>query len=446
MKVLIIEPNKHYRAVLNSIMKGLGIDYVNSDKIYYAIEMLDSQEFDAITLSYYFENQTYHEMVKEIRRRKELKTAPIYLITSEDDPCVVNEAFKTGVTEVFFKDQISMISASLRRVKEAKDISFSGQVLYVEDQLSVAGYVTTILEGIGFDVAHFTTLHESKAYFDNHDVDLVVSDLLLEKGHSALSLISHIRNQETNRQRVPILAITAFDDPARRVDTFNIGANDFISKPFFPEELVARITQIMNSEQYLESVHNEKKRIEVLAITDQLSGLRNRYGFHSLVPSTLSLSRRYGCPLTVIFFDIDNFKSINDRFGHVAGDQIISFLGRTVSQSCREQDIATRWGGDEFVLLLYDTNTEQALRITQRLQQKISEYSEGNGFSCSIGMASLIAPDLDDLSKMLLDADKALFSAKVAGKNRCEVYVESITKVNIASMDGSSAFFNGSTH
>ena len=433
MKALIIEPNKHYQAVLNVIMQTLGIDYINSSSALDARNQFNTSEFDVITISYYLENKNYKELVKEIKNQKKLKTVPIYLITSAEESSVVNDAFQSGVTEVFFKDQIDTISASLKRVKAAKDVKFSGNVLYVEDQLSVARYVTSILEGVGFKVNHFTNLEDSKQYFDNHLVDLVVSDLLLEKGHSALSLISHIRNHSVSCSRVPILAITAFDDPARRVDTFNIGANDFISKPFYPEELIARISQIMNSERYLKSIHIEKDLIEQKALTDQLSGMKNRYGFHCIVPNTLALARRYERPVTLVFIDIDDFKSINDGFGHFEGDQIIAFMGKTIMEASREQDLATRWGGDEFVLLLYDSNTEQSLEVIKRIQNKIGAYSGGCRFSCSIGMSALISPSLDDLSEMLLRADKALFSAKISGKDKCEVYIESGAPVALRS-------------
>jgi diguanylate cyclase (GGDEF)-like protein len=162
--------------------------------------------------------------------------------------------------------------------------------------------------------------------------------------------------------------------------------------------------------------------LEQRAQTDALTGLNNRRHFYELAESELSRSRRYSAPMTLLMLDLDNFKSINDTHGHHAGDEVLQSFSQTCLKTLREIDIIARIGGEEFVVLMPETSSEQALEAAERLRIALaeSEVVAGQGerlhFTVSIGVACLSAGDrnIDDVLKR---ADEAMYQAKHAGRN-----------------------------
>jgi len=155
-----------------------------------------------------------------------------------------------------------------------------------------------------------------------------------------------------------------------------------------------------------------------LSIRDSLTGAYNRKKFDDAVDEWIKISQRYGNPLSIIFFDIDNFKAINDQHGHLVGDGVLKDVAAVVGQQIRETDVFARWGGDEFVILLPNTDLVRAEQVVERIRASLgsSAASTLKGITCSFGVAA--CEEHDTKQSLLRKVDHLLLQAKTAGKDR----------------------------
>lgn len=169
-----------------------------------------------------------------------------------------------------------------------------------------------------------------------------------------------------------------------------------------------------------------QKKLEEMATIDVLTGITNRQFFDTMFDQLVKISRRRKEPLSAIMFDVDNFKSINDNFGHLAGDMVLRFLADTVQSQIRDTDTFCRWGGDEFMLLLQECNQEQALDIAEKIRKRVENSSveyknESISITSSFGVTQLVSDD--SKSTLVKRIDDALYKAKRNGKNCIELIV-----------------------
>jgi diguanylate cyclase (GGDEF)-like protein len=177
------------------------------------------------------------------------------------------------------------------------------------------------------------------------------------------------------------------------------------------------------------SAHDQEAKMRKIAHTDSLSGLLTRRAWFQFAESYLSIAQRQRHSFVILMLDLDNFKAINDTFGHLAGDRVIISLGEIAKKIARESDIVSRFGGEEFAFLLANTDTEQAYNLCERLQHEIRntalKYEDNDiTFTASIGLAAYTQEQPFSIDQLLSLADKALYSAKARGKNCSVVYRE----------------------
>ena len=160
------------------------------------------------------------------------------------------------------------------------------------------------------------------------------------------------------------------------------------------------------------------KELLDLSWKDPLTGLYNRKKFDDALEHWMSFSKRYGNSLSLILLDIDNFKSVNDTHGHIVGDNLLKGVAAAIGSSIREADVFARWGGDEFAILLPNTDLQQAQKLAERLKERISSSSFGpfQGMTCSFGVAEY--EESDSKQSLLKRADDLLLQAKSSGKGR----------------------------
>jgi two-component system, cell cycle response regulator len=218
--------------------------------------------------------------------------------------------------------------------------------------------------------------------------------------------------EDPRTMQIPIIFLTGAASTESKIRGLDLGAVDYVTKPFEPAELQARVRASLRTKYLLDLLSRK-------AMIDGLTGLFNRAYFDVRLTAEGALARRTNAPLSCMLMDIDHFKKVNDRHGHLLGDEVLRGIGQVMIDSCRTEDTVCRFGGEEFVILCPNTSPEATSLLAERLRQKI----QGNVFirhgqmaraTCSIGVAGFHG----DAIKMLEMADKALYAAKQQGRNR----------------------------
>jgi two-component system cell cycle response regulator len=296
-----------------------------------------------------------------------------------------------------------------------------GKVLLVEDSAATVDRVRRTL------APHHTVEHEpdpQEALFRiaDGDYDLAIVSLDLEQ-IDALRLCSHLRSLDRTRM-MPILVIVNPDDNVRLLRGLDLGVNDYLVRPIDRNEMLARVKTQIRRKRFSDRLRDNVQMTMEMAVTDGLTGLYNRRYLERQLAMLVDQATAREKPLSVLVVDIDRFKSINDSFGHASGDDVLREFARRVKKAVRGIDIASRMGGEEFVIVMPDTDAQLALLVAERLRQRIggapfrlARGEQSITVTVSVGIASLIAGE-DTPESLLRRADDAVYRAKRTGRNR----------------------------
>jgi two-component system, cell cycle response regulator len=302
--------------------------------------------------------------------------------------------------------------------------SAGARVLVVEDNPLAAKSMVGTLTADGHTAAIAATTADALAATKGERFDLIMISLLVD-GENGLRLCSQFRSHEDTRQTPILLIVDDFDTP-RLVKGLDIGANDYLIRPVDPNEMTARVRTQVRRRRYQDRLRQNYERSLSLALTDSLTGLYNRRYMMRHLEGLIQRSAGAGKSLSVMLFDIDHFKSVNDTYGHDVGDEVLKGLAQRVAGNMRNFDMVARHGGEEFVVVMPDTAGDMALSVAERLCQRIAAepfpISEAPGkldVTVSIGLADFAGPG-DNAEEMLKRADRAMYRAKHGGRNRVE--------------------------
>ena len=253
--------------------------------------------------------------------------------------------------------------------------------------------------------------------------DVLLVDLGMES-YDPLRLCSAVRGFEGSRM-VPILAIAGAADTRKLVRALDIGVNDYMMRPVDPQEAAARIRTQLKRIAYVENLRASFDETLDLAVTDQLTGLYNRRYLGTQLPKMVAEAKGTQSPLAVMILDIDHFKAVNDTLGHDAGDEVLAEVARRLSHAVRGVDLACRYGGEEFVFVMPDTDPAFAQVVADRVRMSVAKtpvtLEDGREVpvTASIGVASLTGANCEETPQSLLKtADEMLYRAKDEGRNR----------------------------
>lgn len=298
-----------------------------------------------------------------------------------------------------------------------------GRVLLVEDDLETVEAVRPVLS------RHYVVDHEpdpQEALFRaaEGDYDIAIISLAL-KDFDALRLCSHLRALDRTRL-MPILVIADADDNRRLMRGLDLNVNDYLLRPVEKYEMLARVRTQVRRKRFADRLRDSVQSTMEMAITDSLTGLHNRRYMERQLASLVDDALENDTSLSVMMVDVDHFKSINDRFGHAVGDDVLREFAARLQNSVRKVDLVCRMGGEEFVIALPETDGDHATLAAKRLLQKIASecfplpgIEERIAVTASIGVASL-EYDSDTAGTLLQRADEALYRAKRAGRNRVD--------------------------
>lgn len=420
LTVLFIEPSFIVQQVFSSILQKQGFHVELCKKGEDALNLLRQKSFDLICVAYLLPDTTGTEVCRQIRALKPNKrNTPVVLITSEDDKNVLLGVLKAGATEIFKKNDLagfdSYLTQFVLNVIESK--ALYGKILYVEDSKSTAELIGRLLKLNGMEVDHFTTAEAALEVFHKKTYDLIITDIILEGDMTGSQLIQKIR-QDQSQDTVPILAISGVEDPARRVALLKSGVNDYVAKPIMQDELMARVNNLLRSKKLFDRVQEQREALRELAMKDQLTGLYNRHFLMEVGPKRITEAQRHQQPLSMVVVDLDKFKTINDSHGHAVGDIVLKEVGLLLQEESRLEDVASRFGGEEFVLILTHCDLLSAAEKAEQIREKIQALKPaGLEITASFGVSSLASSD-DIISHLFDRADQAVYQSKNAGRNR----------------------------
>lgn len=286
-------------------------------------------------------------------------------------------------------------------------------VLYVEDEEDAREQFTLFLRRIVGKLIVARDGAEGLEAFRSHHPHIVISDILTPN-MDGLTMAGEIR---TTDKRVPIILLTAFEEVDYLKRSINIGVSRYVTKPvngFQLHETLLECAHTLMAEEMLQSA----------ARTDHLTGVASRWEIMSRFDVEKGRAERHATPLSVIIADIDHFKRVNDTFGHVAGDLVLRCVAELMTSSIRAEDVCGRWGGEEFLLLLPDTDLSAAAQVAEKLRRGVADLSirwEENSITVTMSLGvALFRPGMS-LDECIHPADQALYRAKHGGRNRVEL-------------------------
>jgi two-component system cell cycle response regulator len=301
------------------------------------------------------------------------------------------------------------------------DTNPAGRILVIEDRLETVAWLTAALTP-HHEVTSVDTFEEALVRVRGGDPDLVVVSLGM-RGFDGLRLCSQLRSLPEGRN-IPILVVVSDGDRRKLTQALEMGVNDYLTRPVDRNELVARVRTQLRKKRYADRLrHNVQLSLE-MAITDQLTGLHNRRYMSRHLDNLVSSAKKNERPIAFVIMDIDYFKAVNDTHGHDIGDEVLKEFASRIAANVRGIDLACRYGGEEFVVVMPDTDVSFACQVSERLRHsiettpfRISRAPNALNLTISIGIAGLEGSD-DTADALLHRADQALYRAKKTGRNK----------------------------
>ncbi len=254
-------------------------------------------------------------------------------------------------------------------------------------------------------------------------VDVILCDLEMP-GIDGLGFLDRVMAGEELRD-IPVIILTSHETQEEKIRGLERGACDYVTKPFDPGELVARVKVQLKIKSLQDNLRESNRKLEQLSRTDALTGLANRRRFMMVLERTFSHCLRSAMPLSLVMIDIDHFKRINDTYGHQGGDEVLEKIAGLLHPDPGDDMLVARYGGEEFALILPETPLAVAVRGAEQLRRQVEALVfEGPlaslKLTASIGVAALPHPAINTMAQLIRDADEALYRAKHAGRNRVE--------------------------
>ena len=288
-------------------------------------------------------------------------------------------------------------------------------VLVIDDQESAIAILTKILSP-EYIVYAATSGLEGIKITESHMPDIILLDILMA-GIDGFAVFSALKESEKTKH-IPVIFITSLLDAANEEKGLALGAADYITKPFSPVIVKLRINHQVRMIEQL-------RTIERLSMLDELTDLPNRRSFEIRLASEWARATREKTPISILMIDVDNFKDFNDSYGHIQGDIALQSSAKVFSQILkRPGDFAARWGGEEFIALLPNTDLPGALGIAEQIRNgiEVMQIPRYDGpvrsITASIGVNTRLNGQSGSINEFISRADKALYDAKIKGRNK----------------------------
>lgn len=294
----------------------------------------------------------------------------------------------------------------------------SARILVVDDDPAVRDSIQEFLTIINYRVDAAASAEEAMEVIRNKHADVIITDIMME-GMDGLELTHFIKTHYDT----DVIVMTGYTGDYTYEEAINKGADDFVFKPIKFEELKLRLKRVLRERRLAKERMLMLDQLQELAITDDLTKLFNSRHFYNQLENEVNRYQRYKRPFSILMIDLDHFKRFNDTYGHLEGDRILRQVGRKITSCMRTMDTAYRYGGEEFTVLLPETDCEAAVTVAERIKDAVNRETTGliDEFSVTVSIGVTEYSDADSISALIKRADKAMYVAKQRGRN-CIAY------------------------
>lgn len=446
-RVLVVDDILSNVKLLEAKLTAEYFDVVTAFSGLEALAKVDEHEPDIVLLDVMMPGMDGFEVCRRIKQNPKSSHVPVVMVTALDQPTDRVAGLEAGADDFLTKpvddaalfarvrslvrlkmmtDELRMREATGQNMGLVESAEAPGEngpparILIIEDRPESVAWFTAALKP-AHEISAVDSFEEAVVRVRGGDYDLIVVSLGL-RGFDGLRLCSQLRSLPEGRH-VPILVLVSDGDRRKLTQALEMGVNDYLTRPVDKNELTARVRTQLRKKRYQDRLrHNVQLSLE-MAITDQLTGLHNRRYMSRHLDTLIVGAQKSGKPLAFLIMDIDYFKSVNDTHGHDIGDEVLREFASRISANVRGIDLACRYGGEEFVVVMPDTDVAFAYSIAERLRKSvestpfaISRAPNKLNITISIGIAG--SEKSDTAEALLHRADQALYRAKREGRNR----------------------------
>ena len=408
-----------------------------------ALDILSQERIDLVILDVMMPGIGGYEPCRRIKENAASAEVPVVLLTSLDQPDDRLAGLAAGADDFLTKPvgDLSLLSRvrSLTRLKLAsddlrsklgllaesgfaerqarRDYGATGGVLLVEDPEERSELQQALRQAHEVTIA--TNAETAAEIAAQRKIELAIVTLTA-RDFDPLRLCSQLRSSPATRH-LPILVAGPESEETAIWKALDLGANDYVSLPLDRCELLARVGTHIRRRRDDEALKESVRNSAEMAVRDPLTGLNNRRAMETHLSALIAAARRDSKPLSILIADIDHFKRINDAFGHSTGDAVLREFAARLRSSVRTDDVACRYGGEEFVVLMDGADEAAANIVAERLRQSVAASAfdvEGRSVDVTVSVGLARLERQDDGPSLIQRADRALYEAKNAGRNR----------------------------
>jgi two-component system cell cycle response regulator len=460
-RVLIVDDIEVNVKLLEAKLSSEYFDVLSASSGDAALRIADAEAPDVILLDVMMPHMDGFEVCRRLKANPRTANVPVVMVTALSDTADRLSSLEAGADEFLTKPVNDMALfarvRSLVRLKrmtdewrlreeicgrfggrspEAAEEKGASRVLIVEDNAFAAANLADAMKSLAASVLCVSACGEAMAQLDR-DLELVIASLSAP-GDDALRLVAHCRAHDPFRH-LPILLIAESSNLPLLAKGLDLGANDYLVRPVEHSELLARCDTQIRRKRLQDRLNQNYQRSLSLALTDELTGLYNRRYLFAHLDELIERANRNGIRAALLLFDVDHFKKINDSYGHAVGDEVLRQISARAINSVRSADLVARLGGEEFVVVMPETELEIAAAVAERLRVAIGRRPFTVGatatalsLTVSIGVTAT-ASGGDARDQMLARADDALYAAKSGGRDRVVTRPAILAPIAIAS-------------
>jgi len=414
---LVIDDSKAVRNTLTSYLKKLNFDIQTAPDGHQGLKTASNILPDLILVDVEMPVMDGFEFCKKLSKEPMLKDIPTIVVSGTIDEAQFRKGFRAGAID-FLEKPVSRpaLAAIIDSVSVKENLSSAGTTVILSQNTTLSSILRKSLNFLNSSINICSSIDELETYLCVSIPDIIILDLCDRE--DKLNICRHVRTLLGSDSPV-IIAVADETDRDIMFQCFKFGATEFIIKPFGRDEVKARIENHIKLKTLQDELVQKNRILESLAYKDKLTGLMNRRYFDKALKDEIAKAKEKNTNLSFLMIDLDNFKQVNDKFGHDTGDTVLKEIASIIIDNVRGNAIPCRYGGEEFCIIYPDTNLAGAIKNSEKIKRFCSTKLISKHRICqtiSGGVSSF--PETSSPEDLVADADNCLYKAKRAGRNK----------------------------